>query len=449
MTEMRAGLCRAVGMDPADFADDAAGAPADKAVAGASMWSGPTLDATSQADNEAPGAGDGGADPAPDVHATALARPGKPAMPPARAPEPRASVDQAVRSALGRAISDSGVHSTPAPQSSSTRPLLARIATPAPMRSQVVNPPKKRLGLWIGAVIAAVAATALSLVLVRTSARDGSTSGAADRAGRAAGEAAPGAPAGQAPPGQDPGESRQRLDRMIAEHGEPAAPQPCQTRDPALLARLASAAAKLAQGGPGSERAQDTEAVRILSGPAPDQAEYWYWLAKARLYAGANHESIIDATGRAIKLCDAYAAAYSVAGTAEFRAKNATAAESLYRRALELESDFYTAQYNLGLVQLERGRIAEGIDTFTQVIARDPGSADALVARGQAHLMARDPGSAVRDLERATRANPQSATAFWLLGHAYNALDQRDDARRALCAAGQLGHAEAAEQCNE
>jgi Flp pilus assembly protein TadD len=461
MIELRAGLCRAVGLelaevapdaDGADDADDAAAeAPAEQAAAGASMWSGPTVDAASQAGDEAPGAaGARSEDPARDARATAPARPGKRATPPVAANEPRASRAQATLS--GRAVSDTGVHSTPAPPGSSTRPLRARIATPQPMPSQVVTPPIKRLGVWISALIAAVGAAALSFVLLRSSNNAGST-GVVDSAVAAARDravaAAPEAASGPAPPGQDPGSSRQRLDRLAAEHGEPAAPQSCQTHDADLLGSLVSAATKLTQGAPGGERTQDTEAVRTLAAPAPDQAEYWYWLAKARLYAGANRESIIDATERAITLCDAYAAAYNVAGTAEFRAKDPAAAESLYRRALELDKGFHTARYNLGLVQLERGRIAEGIDTFTQVIARDPDSTDALVARGQAHLMARDPGAAARDLERATRTAPESATAFWLLGRAYSALNRREDARRALCTAGRLGHAEAAGQCDE
>src|SRR5690606_40388169 len=102
---------------------------------------------------------------------------------------------------------------------------------------------------------------------------------------------------------------------------------------------------------------------------------------------------------------------------------------------------------NLGLLQIESGRVADGMATLGQVLERDPAYPGAHLARGQAHMMARRFAQALPDLQEAVRLRPESADALWLLGHAHARLGHEREARDALCRAAALGHARAAEQC--
>ncbi len=242
---------------------------------------------------------------------------------------------------------------------------------------------------------------------------------------------------------------RARLDALSAAHDEPAAPAACQTTAADLLARLERAATLLQDGAPDGRREQDVEAVRLLSAPTHDAAEYWYWLARARLFADANVAAVADAAERAIAACPDYAAAHNTMGSALFRDRPVEAVRA-YEQAVTLAPRFAGARFNLGLAQLQQGELAAALASLTAIID-DPAAGalrtSALLARGQAHLMARQPERAVPDLEAALAAAPDDPRTLFLLGQAYKHAGKPDAARDAMCKAKALGHAQAAEHC--
>ena len=247
---------------------------------------------------------------------------------------------------------------------------------------------------------------------------------------------------------------RQRFDKFVASFDEPGAPRDCRSDDVQLLSRLLDAATLLAGGQPGGARRDDEQAVGALAGNRSDAAEYWYWLAKARLYGGveppASAPSTLEAASRAIESCPSYAAAHSLRGTVLFRAGRTAEAETHFRDALSLAPEFIAARLNLGLVQLQTNRVNDAIESFSAVISRDSDHAVALISRALAFLKTRDHERAVGDLERATKLDPTHASeAFWLLGQVNNKLGEPDKANRAICMAARLGHKKAASRCRE
>lgn len=80
---------------------------------------------------------------------------------------------------------------------------------------------------------------------------------------------------------------------------------------------------------------------------------------------------------KAIELDPWLTIAFTNLGNICFRRQNVAAAEELYRKALELDRNQPEAQYNLGYVMLERGRAQESIPLFLGAIAADPGFSDA------------------------------------------------------------------------
>ncbi len=241
---------------------------------------------------------------------------------------------------------------------------------------------------------------------------------------------------------------RQRFDRVRSPHREPAAPSACQSQMPEVLHRLTRTAELLIDGAPDGQRPQDLEAVRILSATTSTEAEHWYWLAKARLFAKSEASMVVDAARRALELCDKYAAPYNVIGSALFR-DDPEKAIAAYRNALNIDASFAIARYNLALALLQQGQVRESLTALDEVLSTQPDDTDALLARGQAHLMARQSKQAVTDLERVIASDPERAIAHWLLSQAYKRVDRDRDARDALCRAGELGHEQAAEMCSE
>jgi tetratricopeptide (TPR) repeat protein len=80
---------------------------------------------------------------------------------------------------------------------------------------------------------------------------------------------------------------------------------------------------------------------------------------------------------RAIDLDPHLAIAYTNLGNIRFRQGDETGAEQLYRKALEIDDRQPEAHYNLGYVMLERGYASRAVTYFESAIKADPRFADA------------------------------------------------------------------------
>lgn len=479
MAYLREQLLVSVGLDPKDFAEAArdAGETGSAAVSARpmnpadpqadSMWNGATIGLTGQG----PGLGVKPAEGKP-ADARAVTPPPGPSATltdhGARRSPGGPSVDSGSAPARSMNAGPAGATGLPAPDAPPTAPLRPRepglygadsldpaalsgddlprvVAVPTPAPSQPAVPAdhartRRNIVLMVAGVIA-VLVGALALVLVQRSSGE-----RAGQAGREARQAK--APATSiAPATPDTPSPRERLERASAGHDEPSAPAPCRSVDPELIARLADAAEALLGGTPGGARPDDIRVAEELARAQSEQAEYWYWLAKARLFAGAEAESVNEPIERTLERCRDYAAAHDLLGTLRFRAGEAELAQAAYTRALTLDDGFERARFNMGLTQLQLGRVRDGIVMLTQVLDKRPDMAAALLARGQAYLELQNQAAAIADLEAATRALPGSASGFFALGVAYQREGRDQDAARALCTAADLGHPRAAELC--
>jgi len=80
---------------------------------------------------------------------------------------------------------------------------------------------------------------------------------------------------------------------------------------------------------------------------------------------------------RAVELDPWLTIAYTNLGNIAFRRQDVDGAEKLYRQALEIDQKQPEAQYNLGYVMLERGKAEDAIPLFLGAIEADPKFADA------------------------------------------------------------------------
>jgi tetratricopeptide (TPR) repeat protein len=130
-------------------------------------------------------------------------------------------------------------------------------------------------------------------------------------------------------------------------------------------------------------------------------------------------------------------------GNTEFRNGNIDKAETLYRKAIELNMNYARAYYQLGLVFRNRENLDEAISYYDQAIQIARNTGDEEVAQ-QAEAAARDyltfrgasmvegnPRAAVRLLERSLEYDMEHADTYYRLAEAYNNLAMWAEAIRA------------------
>lgn len=127
-------------------------------------------------------------------------------------------------------------------------------------------------------------------------------------------------------------------------------------------------------------------------------------------------------------------------GAARERSGQHQAAESAFRRALEIEPTFHPAMNYLGYMWAEKGeRLDEALALVRQAVALEPDNGAYVDSLGWAHFQLGQYQDAISFLERATRLEPGDATIYEHLGDAYRALERRDDARQVYQRALDLG----------
>lgn len=100
-----------------------------------------------------------------------------------------------------------------------------------------------------------------------------------------------------------------------------------------------------------------------------------------------------------------------------------------YRRAVELDPDYFAAWYNLGADHLETGNLHEAIECFDKAIMAKPDFAIAHFMKGAAYDRLDNHEAAIRSTRKGLEFAPDDAQAYHNLGNSYLRLG---DARQAV-----------------
>jgi serine/threonine-protein kinase len=213
--------------------------------------------------------------------------------------------------------------------------------------------------------------------------------------------------------------ARVRLEAAFAAEGDPLAPAACRTHDRRMTERLARATELMAGASYGAPRAQDREALALLSDAGELPPEGLALQARARLIVDAEPPDTARDTARdALARCPSFALADDLVGVAEQRARRLDDAEAAYQRALSDAPGYIAPRLNLGLLALARGQTDAAVAAFDAVLRTQPEHVRAYLARGQARMLLKDYAGAVLDLENATKREPSSKQAWLELGQA-------------------------------
>jgi tetratricopeptide (TPR) repeat protein len=109
-----------------------------------------------------------------------------------------------------------------------------------------------------------------------------------------------------------------------------------------------------------------------------------------------------------------------------------TEAEALLRQAIQSGPPNFFAQYLLGELQIREGLNDEAAKHLQQSIALQPRFAPAHTNLGKLYLKKNDPPHAVRELEAAIQLDPEDATAYYQLSIAYRKTGKQEKAQAAL-----------------
>jgi Flp pilus assembly protein TadD len=144
-----------------------------------------------------------------------------------------------------------------------------------------------------------------------------------------------------------------------------------------------------------------------------------------------------DAATRALALDDSLAEAHTSLGFLSYAFDWDWAnAETHFRRAIELNSNYATAHHWYALCLTLQGKTSEGLNEAHRALEIDPLSPIINTDLGLLSYYAHDYGTAIEQLKRTLTLEPDFAVAHWRLGLAYaqsgNLRDAENEIRRAL-----------------
>ena len=241
---------------------------------------------------------------------------------------------------------------------------------------------------------------------------------------------------------------RDALNAAYRQADEVPPPDGCATTDAQAIKLFTGITGRLSGGKPKGRRPEDLRALQLLDAQAYEaSAEYWYLLARARLFAGQPEAEVLAAVKRSTSLCEGFAPPLNIEGTVHLLAARFDAAQASYAAAVRAAQGYLAPRFNLGLVALRTGAVADATRSFDEVLLRDPEYASAYRMRAAARMADDNAAGAVDDLNNAIQRRPKDAMAYFLLGQAHAKLSQSADAVRAFCMASTLGMKKAKPLC--
>jgi rhomboid protease GluP len=149
--------------------------------------------------------------------------------------------------------------------------------------------------------------------------------------------------------------------------------------------------------------------------------------ARRALAAGQN-QAAIDALNISLQEKPTFADGYLLLGQAYMQQKKFPAAESAFRRAIEIDPHIVGGDYQLGMVLLLQNRANEASDVFNNLARKNPKDAQAQVGLGAAAEATGDYQRAFDAFQRAAKLDPKNPETYANLGLAAMQIQSVDDA---------------------
>jgi tetratricopeptide (TPR) repeat protein len=174
--------------------------------------------------------------------------------------------------------------------------------------------------------------------------------------------------------------------------------------------------------------------LRIYAEPKATIEQKQEFDREYRAAGEAYKKSDLDAAIRAYKRCaellPEFAEAHAALATAYMKKANYADAEVALRKALAIDGDDYTFNYNMGVCALKQDKLDTAVAHLEKAVSADPNSEPALTNLGVAHLARDRVDAAIEALKRAVEADPESSTAHYNLGMAHEKKGSWKDAER-------------------
>ena len=132
-----------------------------------------------------------------------------------------------------------------------------------------------------------------------------------------------------------------------------------------------------------------------------------------------NYKVAIDDFQKAVELNSGYAEAYYNLGVSYGDLGEIESAKKAYKNALRINNNYPTAQNNLGQILFTQGEFKESISYFEWALKFKPDFAEAYYNLGNAYLSLEDLHNAIKLLKKAISVKPDFADAYNNLGIAY------------------------------
>ena len=142
-----------------------------------------------------------------------------------------------------------------------------------------------------------------------------------------------------------------------------------------------------------------------------------------------NYKVAIDDFQKAVELNSGYAEAYYNLGVSYGDLGEIESAKKAYKNALRINNNYPTAQNNLGQILFTQGEFKESISHFEWALEFKPDFAEAYYNLGNAYLSIEDLHNAIKLLKKAISVKPDFADAYNNLGIAYLRTGEQELAR--------------------
>ncbi|MFZ7092954.1 tetratricopeptide repeat protein [Primorskyibacter sp. 2E233] len=134
-----------------------------------------------------------------------------------------------------------------------------------------------------------------------------------------------------------------------------------------------------------------------------------------RLMDAGEHELALEAYTRAAGTRGLTAEVLTALGSANLALGRLNQSEKLLRRAIEVEGDWPEAWNNLGVVLIERGKIAEAVEVFRRAYALDNGQSDSIRDNLRLALAKMEKSSYGEDLEQEYKLVRRGSSVYLIL----------------------------------